>query len=306
MSAEVAVVGSYNVGLTVQTPRLPVIGETILGERFLEGPGGKGSNQAIAAARLGGEVHFVACIGPDRYGDDALALWEREGIHAHVRRDTTHTGIGLIFLYPDGDNAIIVTPGANSLLSPGDVDLREEAIASCQVLLLQLEIRVETAIHAAKLAKHHGLTVILNPAPVQPLPPEVFQFVDVLTPNETEAHVLIGEAPDSKSPLEGVTEQLLGLGVQAVVLTEGQAGMLIATAEGVESVRSPLVKTVDATGAGDAFNGVLAVGLAEGKSLVEAARRACYAGANCATRMEVIPGLVRRAQLSRFIQQHPL
>ena len=306
MALKVAVVGSYNGGVTIQADRLPVMGETLLGHDYVEGPGGKGSNQAIAAARLGAEVHFIGCIGQDHNGDAALALWEAEGIHAYVRRDqNTHTGVGIIFLFPEGDNAIVVAPGANSALAPEDIDLMEEAIADCQVLVLQLEIPVKTALHAAKLAKHHGVKVLLNPAPVQPLPPEAFQLIDVLTPNETEAKVLVGQAPDARISDEDLAHKLLKLGVKTVVMTRGKSGALIARSKTINRVKAPIVKTVDPTGCGDAFNGALAVALAEGKPLVAAAQWACYGGAHCATALEVIPGLASRRQLEALIEEQP-
>lgn len=305
MAVKVAVVGSYNGGFTLKAPRLPVVGETLLGSGYREGPGGKGSNQAIAAARLGAEVHFIGCIGQDRQGDAALALWEAEGIHMRVRRaPKAHTGVGAILLFPNGDNAIVVAPGANALLGPEDVDLMAEAIIGCQMLLIQLEIPVETALRAAQLAKGHGLRVILNPAPVQPLPKSAFRHIEVLTPNETEARVLVGEAPDARVTPERLGEKLLELGVKSVVLTQGKAGALVVTPRGTTQVPAPKVGTVDPTGCGDAFNGALAVALGEGKSLVEAARWACYAGAHCATQLEVIPGLATRQQIEKMIAHH--
>jgi len=306
MALKVAVVGSYNSGFTVQAKRLPVLGETLLGHGYVEGPGGKGSNQAIAAARLGAEVHFIGCIGQDRNGDAALALWEAEGIHASVRRDQkAHTGVGMIMLFPEGDNAIIVAPGANNELAPEDIDLMEEAIADCQVLVLQLEIPVSTALHAAKLAKNHGVKVILNPAPVQPLPPDAFSLIDVLTPNETEAKVLVGQAPDARISDEALAQKLLNLGVGAVVMTQGKAGALIVRSKTVNRAQAPTIRTIDPTGCGDAFNGALAVAVAEGKPLVAAAQWACYGGAHCATTMEVIPGLASRQQLEALIKEQP-
>lgn len=306
MSTKIAVVGSYNGGFTVKLERLPVPGETLLGGGYVEGPGGKGSNQAIAAARLGAEAHFIGCIGQDRIGDAALQLWEREGIQARVRRDRSHTGVGMIFLFPDGENAIVVAPGANSALSPDDVTLMEEALADCQVLLLQLEIPPATALHAAKLAKGHGVRVILNPAPAQALPQEAFAHVDVLTPNQTEARILLGESPSSALSHERLAQKLLQRGAKAVVMTLGKSGALVATEEGMDRVTAPQVKAVDPTGAGDAFNGALAVALAQGKPLMQAAQWACYAGAYCAAKMEVIPGLPTLKELEAFVRKHPL
>jgi len=307
MAVKVAVVGSYNGGFTVKAPRLPVVGETLLGSGYVEGPGGKGSNQAVAAARLGAEVHLVSCIGADRTGDEALALWEREGVHVCVRRDDkAHTGMGMIFLLPEGENAILVAPGANAKLSTDDINLMEEAIIGCQVLLLQLEIPVETAVHAAKIAKDHDVKVVFNPAPVQALPAQAFRSLDVLTPNLTEARALTGERPDSNTDVEELAGKLMRLGTRSVVVTLGKEGAFVLNQQGGVLVSAPKVKTVDSTGAGDAFNGALAVALAQGRPLREAAQWACYAGAHCATKLEVIPGLAHKKELSAFVEEHRL
>jgi ribokinase len=210
----------------------------------------------------------------------------------------------MILLFPDGDNAIVVAPGANLSLSTEDVTLMEESLAECKVLLLQLEISTQTAIHAAKRAKDHGVKVILNPAPAQLLPPDVYQYIDVLTPNETEAKILIGRKPNEDISIEELTERLLDLGVGSVVMTQGKEGAIVVGRRGQTRVKAPKVKTVDPTGAGDAFNGALAVALAEGKSLVQAAQWACYGGAHCARKLEVIPGLAKRAQLEAMIKEH--
>ncbi len=306
MPVNIAVVGSYNVGLTIQLDRMPALGETLLGKDYIEGPGGKGSNQAVAASRLGANVHFISSVGEDHHGDDAFSLWTKEGIYHHVKRDDqNHTGVGMILLFAEGDNAILVAPGANNALSRNDLDALEDTIASCQILLVQLEILTDTVLHAIKLAKKHGLTVVLNPAPVQPLPTEIFPMIDVLTPNETEAKTLIGENSNADISTESLAQKLLELGTGAVVVTQGKAGAMIATQNNIDYVKAPQVTTVDPTGAGDAFNGALVVALAEGKTLKEAAQWACYGGAHCATALEVIPGLATRNQLETLIERHP-
>lgn len=307
MPAKVTVIGSYNRDLLIQISQFPVVGETLLGKNYQEGHGGKGSNQAVAAARLGGEVHFIGCIGQDRHGDEALSLWEQENIYIRVRRDQNKaTGMAMIMVLDSGDNAIVVGPGANQSLSAEDITLMEESISESHVLLIQLEIPVETALHAIKLAKKHRTKVILNPAPVQPLPEDIFQYIDILTPNETEARVLVGEPADSSISTEYLCEKLIHLGVKALVMTRGKAGALFTHGKGFKEIQSPKIKAVDPTGSGDAFNGALAVLLALGQPFEDAAQQACYAGAHCATKLGVLDGLATRTQLDQFIINHPL
>lgn len=307
MPAKVAVIGSYNRDLLMQLHQMPVVGETLLGKNYQEGHGGKGSNQAVAAARQGAEVHFFGCIGQDRYGDEALALWEQEGIHIRVRRDQNNaTGVAMILVLDNGDNMIAVGPGANQSLGPEDITMMEESIAEAKVLLLQLEIPVETALHAIKLAKKYKCKVILNPAPVQPLPKEIYQHIDLLTPNETEARVLVGEKPDSRISTEHLCEKLLTLGVKRLVMTQGRLGALYTSGTRIERVPSPKVRALDPTGSGDAFNGTLAVMVAQGAPIPVAVQRACYAGAFCATKLGVLDGLATADQLDQLMDKQPL
>lgn len=298
----IAVVGSYNVGLTMQVPAFPAPGETVVGGGFAEGPGGKGSNQAIAAARLGADVRFVGRIGEDRYGDDAAALWEREGVDASgvIRDPATHTGVGFVLVDDSGENEITVAPGANEALSAEDVRERADAVRSADALLVQLEIGDEPVRAAVELAAEAGTTVICNPAPARDLPATIVERVDYLTPNEHEAQTLAGVDDGGD---RAVADALLGLGVGTVVLTRGEAGALVADVDGYEAVSAPAVDAVDTTGAGDSFNGALAVALAAGRPDREAARFACAAGALAVTEAEVVPGLPGREAVDRLLAE---
>lgn len=298
----IVVVGSYNVGLTIGTSRIPSRGETVLGGGYSEGPGGKGSNQAVAAARLGGRVRFMGCVGTDRYGDDALELWKAEGVTADpIKRVEAHTGLAFIVVEPEGTNAITVDPGANSHLAPSDVQAAFPAIRGCGVLLTQLEIPAATAATAAKLAKKAGATVILNPAPARSISELDLSSVDILTPNETEFIVLSGTAD-----IEAGSKALLAQGPRAVIVTLEERGARVVTDDESFSVPAPRVRTVDSTGAGDAFNGALSVALSEGEPLAASVKFANYAGALTVTRREVIPSLPTRRELDDFLRSDDL
>lgn len=302
---KIAVVGSYNVGLTVSTPRLPVLGETLTGHGFSQGPGGKGSNQAIAAARLGADVSLIARIGEDSFGRDAITLWNEEKIDtSHVTRmSDAHTGIGLIMLCDSGENAIIVALGANLKLSPEDVDSAKHVIAEADVLITGMEIKPETSRRATEIAIEHGTQVIWNPAPAEILSDEYLKGVDYLTPNETEARILLGMSPKEREKDGEIARNLIDLGVKTVVLTLGQRGAKIVTQDDVMEVPAPQVDVVDTTGAGDAFNGAFAVGLAEGMEIEDAVRFACRAGSHCVRHFEVTPGLAHRAELEESLSK---
>ncbi|MDG6909352.1 MAG: ribokinase [Nitrososphaerota archaeon] len=290
----VVVVGSYNVGLTIETGRLPAPGETVLGRGYSEGPGGKGSNQAIAAARLGARVRFVGSVGRDRYGEEALRLWEAEGVEpGAVKRTDAHTGLAFIVVGPGGSNIIVVDPGANGALTPGD--LASGAFKGCGVLLTQLEIPAETAAAASMLARREGAVVIMNPAPAVESSRLDLSSVDILTPNETEFEALAGT-----TDLDAGARRLLAMGPRAVVVTLGEKGARVVTKDDSVAVPAPRVEAVDSTGAGDAFNGALAVALSEGEGLTTAVRFANYAGALAVTKREVVPALPRRGELDEF------
>jgi ribokinase len=304
---KIVVLGSYNVGLSMFVSRLPQEGETVLGGGFSEGPGGKGSNQAVAARRLGADVDFVGCVGRDRFGDEAFKLWEREGVgHEFVRRSDNHTGVGLVIVDEKGENLITVDPGANADLAPSDVDRAEGVIASSPFLLLQFESPEETALWAAEVARRHGAQVILNPAPARRITQGLLRTVDYLTPNQSEFNVLVGKEPGEEVGFDVESAFFLNAGVKAVIVTLGDRGAYVATRDGGYMVPAPKVEAVDPTGAGDAFNGALAVALAEGKPLKEAVSFACFAGALTTTKHEVVPALPHRWELDGFRSSHVL
>lgn len=294
------VVGSFAVGMTLRAPRFPVAGETLLGTDFDMGPGGKGSNQAVGAARLGAESHLVAVIGTDLFGDLAVKLYADEGVGTtHLRRTRErNTGVGFITLNAAGQNHIVLDMGANHLLAPADVDAAEDLIASSQAVLSVLEIAPETAARAMQLGRQHGVTTILNPAPAQPLDDSLLAAVDVLTPNESELRLLCGRAPDQAADTLSLARELQQRGARHLVVTLGAEGALIVTAEGeVHRVPGQPVQVVDSTGAGDAFTCALGTALAEGQPLITAVRFATCAGALACTRLGVIPALPRRAEV---------
>ena len=295
-NVSVAVVGSYNVGLTMLVPRFPVPGETVISSEFEEGGGGKGSNQAIAAVRLGAETVFVGQVGADRYGDDAYALWEREGVRTeYVSRDPeSHTGVGFVLVEENGENEITVALGANDSFSPTEVRNAAAAIEAADVLLVQMEIPDDTIKTAVAIAQAAGVDVVLNPAPAREIPAEILRRVDYLTPNQSEARTLVGVDPTADRIDEDIARELLGLGVGTVVMTRGSDGAVFVAEDRLDRVGSPVVDVVDTTGAGDAFNGAFAVALSEGRSGLEATTFACTAGALAVTESEVIPGLPRR------------
>jgi ribokinase len=285
-----------------------VAGETLIGSDFDMGPGGKGSNQAVGAARLGAESHLVAVIGQDLFGDVAVDLYRREGVDAaHVRRTAErNTGVGFITLNDAGENHIVLDMGANHLLSAAEVDAAEDLIASSQVVLTVLEINPATAARAMTLARRHGVTSILNPAPAQPLPSDLLAAVDVLTPNESELRILSGLAPDAPADTIDLAHALQARGVRQLVVTRGSRGALVVTADGAtHHVAGVPVQVVDTTGAGDAFTSALGVALAEGQPLLEAVRFATLAGALAVTKLGVIPALPTRKELAALAAASP-
>jgi len=286
------VVGSYMHAFVLRAPRFPQDGETVFGTDSEIGPGGKGSNQAIAAARLGAAVDLLACVGDDAFGSEARRLWQDEGLNGrliHVDPDRA-TGMAFIIVDETGQNRIIVTPGANDMLSAHHADLAEDAIASAGVLIAQFEAPLEVVRGALQLARRHGVRTILNPAPVRQVTDDLLALVDIVTPNESEAQTLAGASDGSFDP-ERVGRALQARGIETVVLTLGDAGAYILDGAGGRHVPGVHAAVVDTTGAGDAFTGALAVALARGQSLDDAVGFANLGGAYCVTRPGVVPGL---------------
>ncbi len=301
----VTVVGSFAVGMTLRTSHMPVFGETLRGSDFDMGPGGKGSNQAVGAARLGAEASFAGIIGADKLGDIATDLYTAEGVNADYLRRTADmaTGVGFIILNQAGENGIILDMAANTLMDAAFVDTVESQIARSKVVMSVLEIPVEAAARAMALGRKHGTLTLLNPAPAAPLDESVLQYVDLLTPNETELRILLGLPPDDPAPTPELARQLQARGVKTIIVTMGEKGALILTDGEVMPVPGLPVDVVDTTGAGDAFNAGLAVALGEGKSLVEAVQFANCAGALACTKLGVIPSLAHRPAVEAASQR---
>ncbi|MDF1514276.1 MAG: ribokinase [Anaerolineae bacterium] len=299
----ITVVGSYNTDLVVRTPRLPNQGETILGGPFFSGPGGKGANQAVAAARLGAQVRMVAKLGNDHFGDMAVENLRREGIGEDYifRSDASHTGVAFIIVDDTGENVIVVASGTNSHLTPADIDTAHQVITDADVVLFQLESPLETVQYAIDVAHEAGVTVLLNPAPGRVLHPELLRKVDILTPNQTEAEIITGLRISTLRQAENAADALLSLGVQTAVMTLGADGALVATNQGKHIVPSYRVEVVDTTGAGDAFNGALAVAVAEGKSLDRAVAFANAAAALQVTKVGTAPAMPRRDEVEKLL-----
>ncbi|TEU14504.1 MAG: ribokinase [Anaerolineales bacterium] len=304
MPAKIAVVGSLNMDLVVRAPHMPIPGETVIGSDFRTIPGGKGANQAVAAARLGAEVTMIGRVGDDDFGRAQLRNLGELGI------DTTHvivdpeaaTGIALITLDASGQNSIVLASGANMRLAREDINAAQVTIVQSDVLVLQLESPLEVVTYAIDIAHAEGVKVILNPAPARPLPEETLARLDYLIPNESETALLTGiEVTDIHSAKEAA-ERLREEGVGTVILTLGARGAFLVSAE--ESVHVPgyKVEVVDTTAAGDAFVGGLAVALAQGQNLAEAARYANAAGALAVTRLGAQPSLPTRQEVEEFMK----
>lgn len=280
--------------LVTKTTQVPRIGETLMGESFFTIPGGKGANQAVAATRLGAEVTLIGCVGNDAFGSQLTEGLTKEGINMSRVKPVTHatTGIASITL-SKGDNSIIVVPGANYKVTPEYVKNYEEVIAESDVLLLQLEIPLESVEEAVRIAKKHGVKVILNPAPIQSLSKEVLEQIDYLTPNEHEQEMLLASS-------EWTEEELQSIKAKCIV-TKGSKGVILFQ-DGIEKeIPSFQVDVIDTTGAGDSFNGALALSLSEGMLLEEACKFANAVGALSVTKLGAQGGMPTRKEVEEFL-----
>lgn len=300
MPAKIVIVGSFNTDLTTYMERMPRPGETVSGRKFVTGPGGKGSNQAVAAARLDADVTFVGRVGRDVFADIALNTWRQEGINIDfVVQDPEHaTGVAPIFVDDAGENMIVVALGANLAIARADVDAAADVIAQADILMTQLEINYDMVDYALRIAKSKGVRTILNPAPAGELPAETIALADYLTPNETELEVLSGMP--GASP-QDAARSLLTTAAQTVIVTLGGNGAMYVQKDRAEHIPGFEVDVVDTTGAGDAFNGGLAVALAENKSLEDAIRFANATAALCVTKPGTAPSMPPRADVERLL-----
>lgn len=273
--------------MVIKADKFPLPGETILGGKFFMFPGGKGANQAVAASRLGGNVTFIAKVGNDIFGKQALQQFRKEGIRTdYILSDAEHpSGVALITVDSKGENTIVVAQGSNGTLSSDDLQKAEKEFEQVEILLMQLEIPLHTVLHAAKLAKRYGKKVILNPAPAMPLPPELFSNLYIITPNKSETEALTGLEIKDMPSIKKAAEKIKEKGVAHVVITLGAEGAYIFNENGGRHIAAPTVQAVDSTAAGDVFNGALAVAISEGKGLDQAVEFANRAAALSVTKM---------------------
>ncbi|MCG6883126.1 MAG: ribokinase [Silicimonas sp.] len=300
----IAILGVFVADTAYRADRAPKIGETILGNSFALGPGGKGSNQAVAAARAGGDVHFISKLGRDVFADMAFGIWKDAGVRPAVQQpDDASTGAAYIFIEEaTGNNAIIICPGAGGTISPADVEAEGDLIGSASVFITQLEQPLDAAIRALEIARKGGATTILNPAPAAALPDNIYPLCDYVTPNESEAEALTGIAVTDPASAETAARALLAKGAGAALITLGENGALLATVGGSWHVPAisagPVVET---TGAGDAFNGGFAVALAEGMSNEAAVRFAAATAGISVTRPGTAPSMPERHEIDALL-----
>jgi ribokinase len=301
----IVVVGSINTDLVGRTQRMPRAGETLLGSDFRMVPGGKGANQAVAVARAGGNVKMLGRVGDDMFGEQHLANFRDNGVDTHLVQMTAGvpTGVAIIMVDDDGENSIVVIPGANNSLLPIDIEEAREIVETAQIVMLQLEIPMETVEAVIRMAKGAGVPVILDPGPARPLAKELLAQVDIITPNEHEAQVLAGEEIHNLDDAYRVAGKLLESGVKNVLLKLGGNGVIIATPQGMEHVPAHKVKAEDTTAAGDSFAGGLAVALAEGFSLRSAVLFANAVGALAVTKLGAQTAIPTRQEIEAFMAE---
>jgi ribokinase len=301
----ICIFGSLNMDLVVQAPRLPKPGETLSGSKFETIPGGKGANQAVAAARLGSQTHLFGRVGGDGFGQQLLSSLQAQGVECEgvAIDDSTHTGIATITVASTGENQIILAAGANGQVGQTDIDRLKQKLPGMSALLLQLEIPIEMTIAAAKAAQEAGVLVILDPAPApaQCLS-EFFKLVDILTPNQTEAELLLGRSMRSIDDAIQAAQEFSQKGVQRVVLTLGEQGIVVADEQGITHWPAYLTTVVDTTAAGDAFNGAMAAALDQQQPWITALQWGLAAGALTVSRSGAQPSLPNQTELLQFLQ----
>lgn len=296
---KIVVVGSTNMDMVVKTSHIPVPGETVLAGSFFMNPGGKGANQAVAVARLGADVTFISKTGNDIFGKQSAQLLDEEGINTfYILSDgDLPSGVALITVDELGENSIVVASGANANLYPADLEKALEEIGKANIILMQLEIPIDTVFYVAQYAATRGVRVILNPAPANVLSPELLSHVDIITPNKTEAAMLSGIKVTNLDSAKKAAKAIYGKGVKNVVVTMGALGAVICQEGKMHVVSTKKVEALDSTAAGDVFNGALAVALSEERPLVEAVQFACEAAAISVTRLGAQSSIPYRNEL---------
>lgn len=302
---DILVVGSINADLVVRAPRFPAPGETLSGEDLKIIPGGKGANQAVAAARQGSSVAMVGRVGKDSFGPDLIGNLKQNGVDTtHVLTDSqSASGTAIIVVDAQGQNSIVLSPGGNGRVT--EEDLNPVAFSEYKLLLLQLEIPIQTVLAAARRAKESGVRVILNPAPAYPLPDELLALSDVIVPNEPELSMLTGESVHDIPSAENAARMLLERGVKNVIVTLGSRGALIVNQELASHIPAFQVEVVDSTAAGDAFIGGFASALLRDRSMEEAVQYGCGCGALATTKFGAQPSLPTREEVERFVLSSP-
>lgn len=302
MNKNIIVIGSCNTDMVIKVDRLPVPGETVMGGSFLMNPGGKGANQAVAAARLNGNVYFIAKTGNDLFGKRSIEQYEDEGIHVgNIYSDPDlPSGVALITVDVNGENSIAVASGANGSLSPKDIQQAQSVIEKGDILLMQLEIPIETVEYAAKLASEKGIKVILNPAPARSLSDALLKNLYMIIPNETEAEILSGIKVTDWESAKKAANIISAKGVDIVVITMGAKGAFIKEYDQYYEVSVPKVKALDTTAAGDTFCGSLCVALSEDMKVVDAVKFACKCASITVTRMGAQSSLPYRKEIDKL------
>ena len=308
MNAAIVVIGSSNTDMVIKADHLPVRGETILGEHFFMNAGGKGANQAVAASRLGGKVVFITKTGNDIFGRQSAQLLNSEGIDtSYIVSDPKNpSGVALITVDRNGENCIAVCSGANATLNIADLEKARSIIEHASIILMQLEIPLETVSYVASLAASGGAKLVLNPAPYQDLPEDLLKNIFIITPNRKEAEMLSGITVSDTDSAQSAALQIRKRGAKTVIITLGSQGALVLENNTFTTVPATKVNAIDSTAAGDVFNGALAVSLAEGRPVVESTTFACHAAAISVTRMgarssapkkhEVLSALLKREE----------
>jgi ribokinase len=306
MKPYLVVIGSSNTDMVTKTERLPSPGETVLGKTFLMAAGGKGANQAVAAARMGGEVVFIAKVGDDIFGKQAVKLFEQEGIDtSFIATDPVNpSGVALITVDARAENCIVVASGANANLLPDDLSKAEEKIKNASLILMQLEIPLQTVEYVAEIASIKNIPLVLNPAPACALSDELLSRIYIITPNQKEAEMLSGIAISDKTSAENAAKALAARGVKVVLITLGEKGALLLDNGVFHWIPSPTVKPLDTTAAGDVFCGALVAALAEGKPVKDAASFACVAAALSVTKMGAQSSVPTRKEVENLVKDY--
>ena len=303
----VMVLGSINMDLTTYVHKLPKVGETLQGSSYITVPGGKGNNQAVAAARLGAKTQFIGRVGEDVFGQQVLDIVAAEHVDVSqvIKDPQNRTGIAVISVEESADNVIIIISGANFALDGSDVERAKAHMDSAKVLLLQLEVPAEVSLAGAVAAREKGLTVIFDPAPATHMPEEAYQHIDFITPNEIETEMLVGILPENQQDAARAASILREKGVRTAIIKMGAKGAFFDGPEVSGFVPAFKVKAIDTVAAGDAFNAGLAVALVEGKNIPEAVRWGAAAGAIATTRQGAMPAMPYRDELLKLLDEQP-